>query len=113
MAQLALQPGRDVWSDLKRVTVHEGGAEDAVDVLGDACPAVGERLIGERPRQDGAENEPADRDDPGACDQEDSKQRERTLSCRPKTRTVGCQQLHDLSSLGIGSAAESLEPGGT
>jgi hypothetical protein len=66
----AVEARGGVAADLHLAAADEGAAKHAVDVLGDARPAVGECLIRERPRQDRAQEDAADGDDRGACDQE-------------------------------------------
>ena len=94
--ELVGQPGGGVAGDLHLAAPDELAAQHAVDVLGDARAAVGDRLVGDRPGQGGAEQDPAHRDDARAREQEDAQQRHRPLGGRPQIRTGSSQesQLH-------------------
>jgi len=85
--QLVGQPGGGVAGDLHLAAPHELAAQHAVDVLGDAGATVGDRLVGDRPRQSGAEQDPARRDDARAREQEDAQQRDRALGRRAQVGT--------------------------
>ena len=56
--ELVGQPGGGVAGDLHLAAADELSAQHAVDVLGDARAAVGDRLVGDRPGQGGAEQDP-------------------------------------------------------
>ena len=97
----------------------ELAAQHAVDVLGDAGAAVGDRLVGDCPCQGGAEQDPAHRDDARAREQEDAQQRDRTLGRRPQVGTGSGQQFHgsnpvsDRQRKGLSRATLDSQPHGS
>jgi hypothetical protein len=107
--ELAEQPPGHVPVDPEAVAVDELSPQNAVDVLRDTDPVVGDRLRRERACQDGAEDEAAERDDHRAREQEDAQERHGALRRSPQIRT-GSEKQSLGPARGIGSNAAFLYP---